>query len=585
MSKTDLFVHYLEEIGLIEQSDSATFASKLKDANEDKEIVFELTNYIQQLSASSQYDLSSRVYQYWVQHKYESAISSHGRNGYHAIDSNDGGITSVGRVSASKSRKSTPETAKGHKRSFTASGGLQNGKKTTVPTKNRPLSSKNPQTERDSRCITEPGEAKNKNGVNKRLSGGMQSPDQASAQRSTSAKQRYEQLYGHRIIHEHNRMLRKEMSEQKLLKECTFSPRINEHRLSAKSASETPKTSVFNRLSKTKTPRGELLASSRENREMEGATFQPDLSKSNKVPKTARDSSAQGPAKASERLYQDAHFKQKVLRMKAELIKDKELEDCTFKPQLFSSPISKDHSRKNSDTTERLYLDSLRRNNAQKYYEMTRNADDPECTFHPRRVTMDHGLKSKDKKPESDTDIFTRLYQSARKRQELEKEFEEEIIAMDTKRLQHIHAEASPNLTRKASLQHEKILKENTTSTLKFDDHSEKPSIILKKEDTRAFDRLYDESNQRKQKLSLLEQKVMKERGMTFAPMTTRTKSSLQSAHQKSPSTSANKENSNLLVDDQQNGFPDSVNIEQLKEIRTRYHHLRSSSNEQKYYQ
>lgn len=323
------------------------------------------------------------------------------------------------------------------------------------------------------------------------------------------------------------------------LKECTFSPKINKYHSSPKASMEN--LPAYQRLSKIKTPSKDLQKLSRENKELEGATFQPDLSLTNrgKISTPRCESPEYQSAIVSERLYKDFQSKQHTLLLQRESLKAQELAECTFKPQLFSSPVSqRTLNRKNSDAADRLYQDSVRRSLDKIKAEKIKENERSECTFHPQKFTADYENKNKNRVMKNDG-ILTRIPDLLKEVDEQDRE-----SAAQTTRCSKNPGGQSPRS------QLGKVLKGRSQSTLLHDDPLQEITrpLIQKESNLEAFNRLYEEGKKRKHKISALEAKVNQERGVTFKPMTSKSQASFSLSNTKSPkSVTSNKENTRML--------------------------------------
>ena len=587
MSKAELFAKYLEEIGLLATTDLTAILTSFVSSSEDKNVISELANYIQQQNTSSQYDLSTRVYQSWLRDKYIPMLSSELQSALKDASSKGQASEPVTfrqeQDDQQHYRHTTPEILPSSTKTNASSQESFKKERIYIAKENdtaesRPFSdsargySHENEHYLPNQHLARFTESSEENDVpqelvKKTIRSNKQALNQ-SLKRSSSATSGFNRLYEQRLIHQQNRVLRKEMSEILNLKDCSFSPRVNDRKPSSKAAAEHLKQPVFERLARAKTPREELKRFSKDYREMEGVTFAPDLTKSSRSKPQREGSNEQTKTKASERLYQDAQLKQKILQMKKEYLQERELEDCTFAPKLIASPSARSLQQRNFDAVDRLYLDGVRRQEVRKLNEEIKENEISDCTFHPTRLTHDYDLKLKEKYPNQDpeTDIFTRLYLSARKRQELEKEFQEEMMMMDSKRI----SSAEMYKSHEQPAQTERASKLHTVSTFRVDEtvrgSPEKKSLTA-----RSFERLYDEGKKRKQKLTELEQKVMKERGITFTPMTKRSHHSFQSSQRKLERQSADKENDYSLKKSQPPDRAEASHTDRQTDPRSKY--------------
>lgn len=368
----------------------------------------------------------------------------------------------------------------------------------------------------------------------------------------------WDKLYEEKFFQEQNRRMRQELYELNRMKECTFSPKINpKERPQREQQSEDSKKSVFDRLTTYKVPKAVTIHRSHEARELDGATFSPQIKKSQStvVHPTETDQIHERRARAAERLYQDAELKQKVLKMKQEYIKEQELKECTFTPQIVSPKSLKGRSRERdkssrSPAVERLYQDSLVRKqiHLMKVAEKEQ-AQSQQYTFKPQLITK--GYKGTErsnsinksvevlpsqmtegspkqmqdmKKSLNDSsrqgDPFERLYSFAKKKQEVMLSREEDMMVRDSSRNPNIRnpRDKSNTSMRESRMSRSRSAQSHAGSQAHFGlkVRSEQDS----EQESRFLERLAESNAKRKEKIHQLQEKVMKEQGITFKPKT-----------------------------------------------------------------
>jgi hypothetical protein len=188
------------------------------------------------------------------------------------------------------------------------------------------------------------------------------------------------------------------------MKDYTFSPQINStENLKSPELIKSLQTQVFDSLATKKTPKADQIHRRRESKELEEATFQPNINKPQRhtVNTVNTEKSRDKPMAAVERLYQDAELKVQVLKLKRDYLREQELKDCTFTPQITSPkfPGSEGNSldrKSKSPASERLYQDSMRRKQMQSQKEAAKDElTASQYTFKPKLFTK--GYKGSDK--------------------------------------------------------------------------------------------------------------------------------------------------------------------------------------------
>lgn len=388
----------------------------------------------------------------------------------------------------------------------------------------------------------------------------------------------FDKLYQESFLHEQNKILRKELHEIMKMKDCTFSPQINSA-INPKSPeiSKTLQMPVFERLSTKKPSKAEQMHRRRESKELEEATFQPSINKPHRHTHNP-DKASEKKTAAAERLYQDAELKQQVLKLKRDYLKEQELKECTFTPQIISPkfPGSDIERRSRSPAGERLYQDSIKRKQLQSMKDAAKEEmAASQYTFKPQLFTKGHRGSERNKsqerqkeyqndpanvvetfgdterelpepiRPKPADNPFERLYGYAKKKQELMLAQEEEMYQGDRYRDPKIQSPKSIRDQRSVSAQDSRIRRSQSSNSQMFAQLTE-PKGSYRQGNTPqspVFDRLYESSFTKKKKISELQIKITKEQGITFKPKVHTAKAGLNASSNQEKFWSTDKKN------------------------------------------
>jgi len=330
-----------------------------------------------------------------------------------------------------------------------------------------------------------------------------QTPNSAKKKRGFVENNYYLKLYADYFHQQEVLNQKRELTKQKEMQECTFNPKTNPVDASNQGLNNLLKVPVYERLGHIKPLPEEIFLQKQEFKELRGATFHPDISKSQKKIRSKYDYSDMSPedaiARHTERLYSNAQEKEKNLFVKRMQHHDKEIEGCTFSPMVLSP--SKNRKVDLSKSVERLYDDNVRRHREllKKEVEL-REQELEECTFQPNRPARNYKPKKESDLFRNDIPTHERLYERSKKKDRRSvHETSLDEGNRSAKRLNRSQSATSERGTRAAG-------KKTVADILNIN--------------TPAFDRLYNEMIRRKQRLSELKEKVEKEEGITFHPQT-----------------------------------------------------------------
>lgn len=300
--------------------------------------------------------------------------------------------------------------------------------------------------------------------------------------------------------------IKREVKKAGELDHCTFTPQVNPIDYENPVLANTLRVPVYERLLQAKPTSSTAVLEKHEYRELKGATFKPDISKSQNKKKWQSDYKATPEDRmrsATERLYGDAQIKEKIMCLRQMNQKQQEDEVYTFSPNIMSPKTNKENFLKNDLTksVDRLYDENMRRqrNLLRKEVEV-REQELEECTFQPDRVARNY-KSNKNESELEDLNAHERLYERFKQKRERDSYVTQE---------------------REHSQRQENSLRHRSNSVLEGRTPKKSPKDFGNTENvnTPAFDRLYKDMAKKKQKLSHLKQKIQKEEGTTFQPKT-----------------------------------------------------------------
>ena len=441
------FLSYLNSIGLIVPEKLKELEEKLSN-DENRKLLFEISSYFHSLTASDWFDITTSLYSNWIEHSTPSKQLQH-----HKL-SQETPKTAL-TVSANLHSKFLESSGSNVKASQNEESNGSNARSMllTPPQKisadvkifeDSPLSQDNLSLQQnDSGGL--PYSARVEKlffVVNKMLLRSafwnlknqmvrMSRSDTFSSTLSPS-RSRFEKLYEDHFINKGNQQLRSQYYSLLEMRDHTFSPKINQKRLSKEGLENSP---VFERLTKTKPLSEKLLALSRENREIEGATFSPRI---NRSPTTSVDERYESPAarkeKTVQRLYNDAFEKERRYMAKRMGKQAMELDGCTFIPVTnTSTSVGSPTSLSERDrllrsrldaSVHRLHTEAMKRDRdliiKQGEQESAKLAE------HPFKPTI-----NSQKTIQAKVNVHHRLYSEAKRRIDIQKSHEEQMAASD----------------------------------------------------------------------------------------------------------------------------------------------------------
>lgn len=330
--------------------------------------------------------------------------------------------------------------------------------------------------------------------------------------------------------------IKKQIYATESLKDCTFTPQINQNKIISKKL-DVP---VFERLSQqtTKNIKGHQ-EKQKDLTEMQECTFRPQILK------FINQNNLEKEGLAFERLYNNAENIRQNLKIKKQTYDEMENKDVNFAPEInhTSSIIMNKIRSDNGNPFERLYNVALDQKMQPKNEEKIRKNDINECTFKPETtLTECYQKNSKIIKENKNSNIFERLYNHD--------------LKMKTTTFSHI-----PNNV---------IEKKNG------------------KEETPIFNKLYNQRYVKEQKIEELKKEYYKESGITFRPKINKSSrntprklsiSSLQNSSAKKSKPSLNKKFLNNSFSTRSN------NLDKKKENNNKSVILNSTKKKNKYFE
>jgi len=246
-------------------------------------------------------------------------------------------------------------------------------------------------------------------------------------------------------------------------------------------------------------------------------TFHPDISLSQNKTKWrqyAPESPESRKQEVVDRLYNDAQVKEQNRWLRKVYSKEQELAGCTFVPSinnnssvvLRNSKSKERNKSQNSKFYDRLYDDNVKkqRNLLQKEME-NKNKELDGCTFQPE-TTKNYRRKLSNEF--DDMKVHDRLYERSKKPQE---KFNQSLQVM-----------FELNTNHQSQLSRKKMHKSQSTVNISPEEFMALKENYMRDSETPlpAYDRLYKDVVDRKQRMTTLKVKVAKDEGVTFKPET-----------------------------------------------------------------
>lgn len=524
------YLGYLASIGVLEDEHYEALTQKCGDI-QDKKLLFEISNVFANFTASDWFDLSCRMFNNWEKtpQTAESARASNQpqrqrveppreeENNQEEGEEEENDESQNIRVYSSRSRSEKGQTAQSDRKQ--QSGNQAFDRSALVRKVNRfcniaekyvyksyflnlkdhfdhfrqVVFNDTYETEEADRVLAQ------------RNHGHMRHSDRSN--RNLGERDWHNKLYFDHFQKQAQLEIKREIKRAGELDDCTFVPQINPVDPENPVLTNVLRVPVYERLLQAKPTPANAILDKHEYRELKGATFQPDISKSqNRKWQTDYKGTPEDRMRsATERLYGDAQIKEKIMCLRQMNQKQQESEAYTFSPQLYSPKKNKENYAKTDLTksVDRLYDENMKRQRKLLRKEVeVREQELEECTFQPERPAR--GYKPKNESELDELNAHERLYERFRQKRERSNYFAQD------KELSRV--QDSSLRQRSNSVMEGKTPKK---SPKEFNSINSAEGV-----NTPAFDRLYKDMSKRKQKLTHLKDKVQKEEGATFQPKT-----------------------------------------------------------------
>ena len=341
---------------------------------------------------------------------------------------------------------------------------------------------------------------------------------------SGGAQSRIDKLYEDHFVQSEKKLHQWTINRLEEEKECRFTPQVNPVTYASPTLAQTLNTPVFDRLSKKKHLDIRLHQESFAEREMRGVSFEPDLSLTRG---RRRDSSSRSldnesrKALASERLYQKAVEREKRLMIARAKEQNRQQHSYSFSPKVLSPMKSKSEFRRKGleSSVERLHSSGKKEMRDKMILEAeVREKEMKDHPFHP--IDMPGSAKKRRSDATRNPNPFERLYEFAKRKNELMRELEQEMTKQD---LPKSVKSARAVFDRTRSLQ--EFLNEEKKGSATKSPGGLIPTVrpfspTEKREDTEssAFNRLYSDQKEREKKIKQKRDRVLEDGGYTFKP-------------------------------------------------------------------
>ena len=529
------FCGYLQSLGIIDEDQFNTILDKCAKSDE-KQTLFQISNYFANFTASDWFDLTCRIYNNWQRLPNQSQDTPYSsvphQNPSQPAQKSEQVQSQIRKNNAQQDVSSEPvkrnhNNSRGETKQWEASQKQQRveqeDSKYQTPSKsgNTTARRREEQTRQEgnnngkgSQRTTSYGESKRSISPNENKT---VTPRKTPTPTRTQNKQQggsnadndtYNRLYNDFFQKRATMEYKREIKKSAELDECTFVPQVNPVDQENHTLVSSLRVPVYDRLLQAKQVPANVFLEKHEYRELKGATFQPDISKSQRNINKWNASQMLGSPEdrkreATDRLYEDAQIKEKILFIKQMSEKEKEFDGCTFSPKILSPQKDKETLKRDlTKSVDRLYDENLKRHRKLLKKEVEyREQEMEECTFQPDRPAKNYRSKESEL---DDLDVHDRLYERFRKKQQ-----DNEVnYASNQSQKKGSTARANSALLEKVS---------RSPNSRGF--VTENPDLS-----TPAFDRLYRDMIKRKTKMSELQDKFDKEDGLTFKPKTNTTR-------------------------------------------------------------
>lgn len=516
------YLEYLLDIGVIDNEQHESISQKCVDMQE-KKLLFEISNAFANFTASDWFDLSCRIYSNWGKNPRVSERANIPRqsqtqsaNLQKEDDEEEYEHEEIQDVRIYGNQKRTASAAEAPKAGRPQADNLANDSpvKKKIDSFCQVIEEYVSQTHYEDlkshfdhfRFAVNNGNTYDSEMQDRILSqkGNRSVRPSERSNRNAGEKEWHNKLYYDHFKTQAQLEIKREIKRAGELDNCTFTPQVNPIDQDNPMLVNTLRVPVYERLLQAKPAPTNSMLEKQEYRELKGATFQPDISKSQGKNRWQNDKATPEDRmkSATERLYGDAQIKEKIMCLRQMNQKQQENEVYTFSPNLVSPTKNKENFVKTDLTrsVDRLYEENMRRQRKLLKKEVeVREQELEECTFQPERPAKNY--KSKNESELDELNAHERLYERFKQRKDRSNNFMQE---------------------KELSQRQDNSLRNRSNSVLegKTPKKSTKEFNNGESVNTPAFDRLYKDMNKRKQKMNNLKEKVKKEEGTTFVPKT-----------------------------------------------------------------
>eukprot|EP00357_Protocruzia_adherens_P011218 CAMPEP_0114979586 /NCGR_PEP_ID=MMETSP0216-20121206/4451_1 /TAXON_ID=223996 /ORGANISM="Protocruzia adherens, Strain Boccale" /LENGTH=820 /DNA_ID=CAMNT_0002340923 /DNA_START=1 /DNA_END=2466 /DNA_ORIENTATION=+ len=282
------------------------------------------------------------------------------------------------------------------------------------------------------------GRDENRGSIHRTAASSIGTPSKGSIRGGSSI---FERLHEEANFIAETKHLKESIRMQREVQSCTFRPEVSpasrnitSNRKSSVGPQSIDGSSVFERLNQSKNDKAEQREYIRQAHEMKGCSFQPNTSLS----KSGSKKSLRGRESVGEvhsRLYKEADEKRNYKRTLELENKDKELNGCTFQPDLKLTTCSTEKSQDREDSTKPAYqrlFDTYnqKQKNLVKKSEEIKDDRFKECTFVPQRFAKNSAREAFKTEEVEQAPAHERLYKKhaeiEQKKEQKRKEIENE---------------------------------------------------------------------------------------------------------------------------------------------------------------
>lgn len=535
------FFSHLLNTGIIDDEQFEAMCEKLAESDE-KHILFQISNFFANFTASDWFDLSCRIHNNWQRFPPQSQGTTPISNHFAQYPNSARDNGEYGSKRKGTNQDSVPDSFRaGERRNLTTGNVVKTETRQWEPihqqkytrddpkfiTPNKPNLSDQAkekylkQSEVNAKIsnrtsLSEMKRSVSPKGTENRTPKNKTSSQQQKKERvsgDSGDKDPHARLYYDFFQKRANMEIKREMKKTNELENCTFIPQVNPVDTMNYALVNTLRVPVYDRLNQAKFVPDHIMLEKQEYKELKGATFHPDISKSQKSTKSRQDQASSPENRkqeAVERLYGDAQIKERILSIKQMSRKEQEIEGCTFSPKVLSPQKDKENFLKNhlSKSIDRLYDENLKRHRKLLKKEVEfREQEMEECTFQPERAARNYRTKDNDL---NDLAAHDRLYERFKRKQ----------LSVNNSFQELYDGSARKSQRRNNSRSHRSHSAAPEKSIRSPKDYSENNEV-----NTPAFDRLYKDMIKRKLKMEQLKERVNREEGITFKPKTNPRKS------------------------------------------------------------